>query len=1283
MRVPHRSKIKMSFANKLVNTIKTLVYNPALNGDKKAIREGLKQCTQASKLVSTALKNASGIGEKNHLLSCMAQIKGFRELFKAAEVTGFGYVPRRETATHRVKWEDLNSAFQSRIRTGVILNIKHGDVKAFLEDCAVMFKRRIQNALKKDEALKVNAVLCGEFQIQKADKTLCENKYLNTHNATIYKDTDLDGWFRTKIQDPLLTDLDEFQERDSGWTLSRVVNLVVNINKYNPLRAGSYIDLPKIIAQRKACVNVKNTDNMCFVWSIMAALYPVNWGNHPDRPSSYPDHKNVLNLTGIQFPMTIGQIPRFEKQNNVSINVYRLDKVSRKKFTVIPYYLCKNKTEKHVNLLLLQDVYATDANLDDLTPVKFHYVWIKNISRLLSAQLSKENGQKFICDRCLHYFRSEQKLEMHTKDCLKLNKGVVPQAPKEDQKWVDFKDFKNKEKAPFVIYADTECLLVPVEDDSAKNTQNLQTHVPYSVGYYVKCSYDDTLSFYKSYTGSDCMQWFVKELQDFAENVETVFLCDLPMNELTPEEMESFYSSTVCHICEKPFTEDDKRVRDHSHLTGSYRGAGHARCNLQYQDSYTIPVLFHNLSCYDGHMVIKALAAVEGQIDILPVNKEKYISFTKHIKDNLVQFRFVDSYRFLASGLDKLAKDLPEYPILRSEFSNLSEEQYSLLSRKGVFPYDFIDGWLKLEGPKLPSKVEFYNSLEDSLISDEEYAHAQKVWASFNCKSVLEYSELYMKTDILLLADIFERFRATSHQTYGLDPVWSYTLPGYAWSCMLFQLHKSNHAKLELLTDLDMIYFIERGIRGGLSQCSKRYAEANNKFLPDYNPAIDDVYLMYFDINNQYGWAMSQYLPYGEFKWLPEDEITQLNVSELGDNKDTGYILEVDLETPEYLHDKFSDLPPCPQHGKPPGSKNEKLLATLSNKFEYVIHYRNLKQALALGVKVSKVHRVLSFRQSPWLKSYIDLNTGLRQAAKNDFEKNLFKLMNNAVFGKTMENIRKHSSVKLIMNWDGRYGAEALVSRPEFKTSTIINEQLVIIELAKSEVYFNKPIYVGMCILDLAKTTIYDFHYNYMYKTFGDQSKVLYTDTDSLIYEIKHGDVYEVMRQDCHAFFDTSDYPETNIYNISRVNKKVLGMMKDENNGRIMTHFVGLRSKMYATKVLYSPEEIERERIKLEKVNRERSEIERALANLGVVKKIKGVKKSVIKNKITFDDYVECLETFTEKPISQKLIRSTKHDLHTIRQTKIGLSPHDDKRRISKTSCDTLAWGHYSIMEED
>ncbi|KYN20067.1 hypothetical protein ALC57_07573 [Trachymyrmex cornetzi] len=379
-------------------------------------------------------------------------------------------------------------------------------------------------------------------------------------------------------------------------------------------------------------------------------------------------------------------------------------------------------------------------------------------------------------------------------------------------------------------------------------------------------------------------------------------------------------------------------------------------------------------------------------------------------------------------------------------------------------------------------------------------------WLEFSNHCNGEYSDLYLKPDVLLLANIFENFRESCATSYGLDPVHYYTLPGFTWNAML----KHTRIRFELLTDIDMVMFIERGIRGGLSQCSGRYAQANNKYVRLYDSSKPSSYLMYYDVNNLYGWAMCQLLPYAEFRWVKD--VANFDVSAIAPDSPTGYILEVDLEYPERLHDEHVDLPFCPTRDKPPGKHEDKLLATVYDKKRYVIHYRNLQQCTRHGLRVTKIHRVLQFAQFPWLRDYIELNTNFRTHAKNDFEKNLYKLMNNAVFGKTMENVRNHVDVKLLTKWDGRYGAEAMIAKPNFHSRSVFAEYLIAVELRKLEVKFNKPIYVGMCILDISKVCLYEFHYDYMLPLFRDKCKIMYTDTDSLIYRIECENIYETAK---------------------------------------------------------------------------------------------------------------------------------------------------------------------------
>ncbi|KAJ8937652.1 hypothetical protein NQ318_002166, partial [Aromia moschata] len=293
------------------------------------------------------------------------------------------------------------------------------------------------------------------------------------------------------------------------------------------------------------------------------------------------------------------------------------------------------------------------------------------------------------------------------------------------------------------------------------------------------------------------------------------------------------------------------------------------------------------------------------------------------------------------------------------------DERLKLLTRKGIFCYDYIDGLDKLNDTQLPDIQHFYNKLNDTNIKETDYEHAKLVWEKFNIETLGEYSDLYMKVDIMLLTCIFETFH----------PAHYYTIPGYTWDCML----KYTKCKLETIQDVDILMFFERGIRGGVSQCCNRFSEANNKYMKEYNSNKPSTYILYSDVNNLYGWSMSQYLPYGGFKWVDCNiDVTLMTLS------------LVDLEYPESLHDLHKDLPFCPEHRNPPNSKFSKLMTTCYDKKNYIIHYRNLKQAIHHGLKVTRIHKVLPFKQSQWLKPYIDLNTSLRAQATTEFEKKPF-----------------------------------------------------------------------------------------------------------------------------------------------------------------------------------------------------------------------------------------------------------------------------------------------------
>ena len=385
--------------------------------------------------------------------------------------------------------------------------------------------------------------------------------------------------------------------------------------------------------------------------------------------------------------------------------------------------------------------------------------------------------------------------------------------------------------------------------------------------------------------------------------------------------------------------------------------------------------------------------------------------------------------------------------------------------------------------------------------------------------------------------------------------------------------------------------------------------------MEDYDKTKPSTFIQYLDVNSLYSWAMTQKLPTRGFKWI---DVDKPKVKKLLKKKDTkiGYIFEVDLEYPQSLWEEHNDYPLAPE--KLNINVVDKLISSFLPKKKYVVHYRNLKQYLKMGLILKKVHRGLQFYQSEWMKPYINQNIKLRKKAQNDFGKDFFKLMNNAVFGKTIENIRKRQNVELV---DDRKKALKLSSKPNFDRATIFDEHIIAVLMKKTEVYFNKPIFVGQAILDISKTLMFDFHYNFIRdeEIFGNKAELLMTDTDSLVYHIQTDDFYKDINKYVKKWFDTSNYPEIHPSGIKTgVNKKKNGVIKDEAGGLVIIGFVALCAKLYALKVRQNEEALKH--IPHKKLPFKGKEEER---------KAKGVKKSVIKKTLSFEDYKKCL--FSEK----------------------------------------------------
>ena len=1051
----------------------------------------------------------------------------------------------------------------------------------------------------------------------------------------------------------------------------------VNIVKYLPLRGNSYIPLPEELQNsKKGLINLKNNDNKCFLWDHVRHLNPRK--KDPQRITK-EDRESAkgLDYSGITFPVTRNQINRIEKQNKINICIFGYDTKRKAVYPIYPTYPSLEGYDDRLDLLYIE-------GKNELGEETTHYDLIKDFNRLMS-NFTKHKGKKHFCMHCLQCFYSNESLAKHRVNCIAINGVQAVKMPKkyeyngkERSPCVYFKNYHKKLPVPFSIYADFECITEKISScqpsDIKSYTEKYQKHTACSFGYKVVCHYDQKYSGnVVIYRGEDCIQKFMKCMFEEVKNCQEIIRENFnkPLK-MTNEDEEEFKEATHCHICDKKYKEDDVPVRDHCHVTGKYRGSAHQSSNLKLQisaEKIKIPVVFHNLKGYDSHFIINELGELikKGEenikIKVIAQNAEKYMAFYigKHIS-------FIDSFQFMSSSLDKLASNLEDEDFIYTKKYFTDPVQFGLVKRKGVYPYDYMDSFSKFNDTELPERKEFYSQLKDEGITDKDYNHAQNVWNTFNLQNMGEYHDLYLKTDILLLTDVFENFRKTCLTYYKLDPQHYITSPGLAWDAML----KMTGVYLELITDIDMQLFIEKGLRGGISCITHRHAEANNKYTRNYDPNKQSSYIMYLDANNLYGWAMSKPLPYGNFKWVYPGTVFYVGKRYVDDTffdkkKGIGHIYEVDLEYPKELHDLHNDYPCAPEKLKvsddmlsdycreikdkfniSSGNVN-KLIPTLRDKKNYVLHEDNLKLYLSLGLKLKKIHRVLEFREKQWLKEYIDFNTEKRKNAKNAFEKDFFKLMNNSVFGKTMENVRKRSNINLETDPDHLLRQTA---KPTFVSCKIFHENLVAVHMKKNFLKLDKPSYVGMCILDLSKVLMYDFHYNFIKAKYGDRAKLLFTDTDSLCYHIQTDDVYEDLYK-YRDMFDNSDYSKSSKFFFDE-NKKVIGKMKDEAAGNPITSFVGLKSKMYSY-LVELPDKVEN------------------------IKKCKGISKNVTKRDLEHEDYLSCLLNSTIEKHKIKTIRSDHHVVSSYEINKISLSCYDDKRYILDDGITSYAYGHVKI----
>ena len=500
-----------------------------------------------------------------------------------------------------------------------------------------------------------------------------------THDTTNY--FKLTNRFKNQYEeiqeaDELGYSLDEFEQRESGYIFDSIKKLTVKMFKYHDIRASSYCKLPKSFSNSKSIVSIQNNDNYCFLWSILAHKYKVD--NHRERVSHYENHFHELNQGDVQFPMKIKDIPTFERLNNLNINVFELSANDK---SPSPNYVNKNYYDEQIDLLLYENHYCLITNLHNFCMNNEHCT--------------------HLCRRCLNTYGDQSKLEEHMLRCIE--QKVCNISYMQPNQKITFNDWYMKIDPPIWIAADFECMNIPFTDNNNNNdddnnndnanvndhdnngvTDKLFINKPVAIGYnIVKNSDYDNLNLekdnYIKFFGEDCVEWFINEMLEIESYMKTYFKNEL---EIDLDTIPESYNQTTCWLCEKEFTPKDLKdnpvVRDHCHLTGRFRGLAHNTCNLNTRKAHTsfVPILFHNFSGYDCHLIFEKLIKMAtkknikiNENDIIAKSSENYISV------KIGCLKFLDSYRFLDASLDKLSLTLTSFPSLdkngmEDDFSN-------------------------------------------------------------------------------------------------------------------------------------------------------------------------------------------------------------------------------------------------------------------------------------------------------------------------------------------------------------------------------------------------------------------------------------------------------------------------------------------------------------------------------------------------------------------------------------------------------------------------------------
>jgi hypothetical protein len=966
---------------------------------------------------------------------------------------------------------------------------------------------------------------------------------------------------------------------------------------------GNWFPIPETLEKLRFIFNPRQTMSLkgsCFLMCTVAAL-----NNIQNENTLFKIMKNVLDgidqrLVGVENVrknVTVNLIKSFAFANNLKYVIWEVLERGdlycvNKKCEINP------KAETEIFLLLIRDHFALINNVEAFV------LMIKNINHrnYLVCHLCKDN-----------VFRTTESLEKHIESCVCSREGKNFKLLDDDKCEMKFKNHANKINHLNVMYADIESILVKV-DIEKKSTKFTSIHKPIMIGTFLLNKELDNNQ-YNLFEGTSCIDYFLNHVRSVVLNIRKKYLKKYIKIEFTNEKSK-------CLLCNEDVNNGVFIVRGFGMLPSNC--ILHRECFDKFNPKRELIIIFHNLKGYDSHFIVDKFSKECTKFFTVPKTREKYTFFTGEIHN--IKVKFIDSYAFLQDSLASLAKNLNT-----SKFRFMKGREWSffpkeLIGQKIPFPYEYIDSEEKLYESEFPSdQKHWYSSLSNHTPSINDISKALNIFNNFDCQNIGDYMKIYLKVDVYLLAEIFEEFRYNVLKNYKVDPCHYFTTPGLAWDCAFSFIYSRNKDfKLELLNREDLIsFFTEPGtIRGGISTVSSL------KYIDNLK---EDEAIHYLDVTNLYGYAMTFSLPTGGFKFLQFDDMMYYGMELLDawfDEYEYGLIYEIDAYIDPAYHNKYNDLPLLPSF------YDKKLSPNFFKKTNYKIHVALLQQAYRFeGLVITKISRILQFNQSPWLKDYVEFNTDKRLNSSSESERSFYKLMNNGVYGKTLEDEQKRSDLKFfsINDYDKmieEYYSFGIKYYSKFTENIYISEK-------NERPFFSKPVYVGFTILELSKRHMYFLLYDVVKPIL--KAELMYMDTDSFVIYTK--EKIDWMR--VSSCFDLS------CFGIDR-NKGKLGTLKIEYPHKKITKFYGLCAKTYI--VTFTNWFFKKYVIK-----------NKGCDNYGIG-------ENHFRKALMDEDYV-----LKKDMVS---LRSFNHDIFTVVQNKLTLSFKEDNKRYSYSLKNTYARGH-------